>query len=869
MGNSSKITEFTNLKNFNLNTKTVDNKTIIIVLLEGAQAHFDRLWPKYNPQGHMETLQILLRAGVDPSIACPTLEAVTFRNIFALRHMFRRMNISSIIYCISVRDSNGDNLLGAASKSTSAGLSRIVFRASRLERNDTGRAVLNRHLSLTIPEFTLTNEISKTQLETCAGTPEMDILLETLHDLVAQYHVDNPIVVSQPKTSGGGSSTDDNSSSSAIDSSASVSKLSMDEFSSTIIGNYSMRNLSSIILPLLNNRNNAGFTPFLISCAQGRTNAIKKYLSLSKLMNQQSMEFLVHQTILPKAEEVPENILYQPTFAPTGSSCIPIAISRGYVDILKEIYQVMGKDIFRQKIEYNIHNPVSNNLLLCDWTRTLGIVYQPVIKFLESIGACPLDETILTSLWEDDEPAPSSTVSSPSKHPLVPNQPTNELLTSKFYPNVQRKGIQINHFQLTHHTDGGWRALSPSQLESLRLPGTLFDKSSDTVLTPSLCNYGYPIDSLPLDEVITDSKHIYEQCITHSRPFIIEKAFNPTDLFSDSVTTRRRNSNEKYDYITKDKFLRYYDSLPSVLTGDVPYAQSYGSIGKNMNIRTFIDSYMGIGTSSSSKSTAAGGTSTAAGGSKRKLSAATPSERPIRSNSKAKSIKVDNDGTQTVTASDGNATNSTVTDTVQPSYAIGPGSELYLPPYIFDNQVISKQATLFQTYVNWVPVTLGKGKNVTWSNLKQFILGPAYSGAPPHFHLEAVNTLFLGVKLWLLFPPAYASFANDHVLTWYKQTYLNRFNCYTNRTKKMTTDDDSNNEDDHENFLISSSTTFLSSSPSNEKNNKVPDTPILNKDELRVPHYAFIQEPGDLVYIPPLWGHAILNLADSFAIAIE
>ena len=36
-----------------------------------------------------------------------------------------------------------------------------------------------------------------------------------------------------------------------------------------------------------------------------------------------------------------------------------------------------------------------------------------------------------------------------------------------------------------------------------------------------------------------------------------------------------------------------------------------------------------------------------------------------------------------------------------------------------------------------------------------------------------------------------------------------------------------------------------------------------------IPHLALLQGPGDLVYVPETWGHAVLNLADAIAVAIE
>jgi hypothetical protein len=35
------------------------------------------------------------------------------------------------------------------------------------------------------------------------------------------------------------------------------------------------------------------------------------------------------------------------------------------------------------------------------------------------------------------------------------------------------------------------------------------------------------------------------------------------------------------------------------------------------------------------------------------------------------------------------------------------------------------------------------------------------------------------------------------------------------------------------------------------------------------PHYLFLQGPGEAVVLPALWGHAVLNLADSVGVAFE
>ncbi len=44
------------------------------------------------------------------------------------------------------------------------------------------------------------------------------------------------------------------------------------------------------------------------------------------------------------------------------------------------------------------------------------------------------------------------------------------------------------------------------------------------------------------------------------------------------------------------------------------------------------------------------------------------------------------------------------------------------------------------------------------------------------------------------------------------------------------------------------------------------DLPRLDEDHAPL---ECVQETGDLVYIPDMWGHSVLNLADSIGIAYE
>ena len=91
----------------------------------------------------------------------------------------------------------------------------------------------------------------------------------------------------------------------------------------------------------------------------------------------------------------------------------------------------------------------------------------------------------------------------------------------------------------------------------------------------------------------------------------------------------------------------------------------------------------------------------------------------------------------------------------------------------------------------------------------QFYIGPALSGAPGHFHRSAWNFLIYGKKRWFIYPPTEAFYSCQHVWSWWQQQ--------PKPTGAM----------------------------------------------------ECIQYPGDLVFVPDMWGHAVLNLQESVGLAAE
>lgn len=92
----------------------------------------------------------------------------------------------------------------------------------------------------------------------------------------------------------------------------------------------------------------------------------------------------------------------------------------------------------------------------------------------------------------------------------------------------------------------------------------------------------------------------------------------------------------------------------------------------------------------------------------------------------------------------------------------------------------------------------------------QFYMGPPLSGAPVHFHRNAWNLLVYGQKRWFLYPPDRAFYSKQHVWDWWRESYTG------------------------------------------------------SPDALEC-----VQYPGDLVFVPDMWGHAVINLREGVGVASE
>eukprot|EP00043_Microstomoeca_roanoka_P018235 m.194015 g.194015 ORF g.194015 m.194015 type:complete len:169 (-) comp16787_c2_seq5:1448-1954(-) len=96
---------------------------------------------------------------------------------------------------------------------------------------------------------------------------------------------------------------------------------------------------------------------------------------------------------------------------------------------------------------------------------------------------------------------------------------------------------------------------------------------------------------------------------------------------------------------------------------------------------------------------------------------------------------------------------------------------------------------------------------------KQFYLGPAGSGAPMHVHSGAWNALVYGRKHWYLLPPSEAFYSKQH-------------------PREFVQD-------------------------------------ILPELKTRSAVLECIQESGDVLFVPEMWSHAVVNEAESIGLASE
>eukprot|EP01147_Barroeca_monosierra_P005116 gene5116-155_t len=127
--------------------------------------------------------------------------------------------------------------------------------------------------------------------------------------------------------------------------------------------------------------------------------------------------------------------------------------------------------------------------------------------------------------------------------------------------------------------------------------------------------------------------------------------------------------------------------------------------------------------------------------------------------------------------------------------------------YVFDAQVLHAHPTMLDCV--GLPFVANEADQIL---LTQFMIGPAGTGASPHFHGQALNVLIEGTKRWALYPPENAFF---HVMTAHEWFY-------------------------HKHV-----------------------------DRQRTSPIECVQRLGDALFVPYFWGHAVLNEEPVVAVSFE
>ena len=151
------------------------------------------------------------------------------------------------------------------------------------------------------------------------------------------------------------------------------------------------------------------------------------------------------------------------------------------------------------------------------------------------------------------------------------------------------------------------------------------------------------------------------------------------------------------------------------------------------------------------------------------------------------------------------------------------------PLYVFEEMQSKKTDRKEHNLVqNWgsflsdftVPPLFALPENDVWETnkqhppVKQFYVGPRGSGTHPHAHKGAINCMVYGRKRWILIPPEYTDVIPEPLPS---QLFMNE---------------------------------------------TVPELAARN-----VTYFDFVQEAGEVVFVPHMWTHAVYNLEDSVGVA--
>ena len=139
--------------------------------------------------------------------------------------------------------------------------------------------------------------------------------------------------------------------------------------------------------------------------------------------------------------------------------------------------------------------------------------------------------------------------------------------------------------------------------------------------------------------------------------------------------------------------------------------------------------------------------------------------------------------------------------------ALGSIDHIHNPTYIFET--VPPDSPLLDNFRP--PGILNSDLTHISTTKTQFYLGPPLSGVPVQFHRNSWDVLIYGQRRWFVYPPDRAFYSKQHVWEWWKETYKNR----------------------------------------------PPDA------------LECMQYPGDMVFVPDMWGQGVINFRESVGVASE
>jgi tetratricopeptide (TPR) repeat protein len=143
-------------------------------------------------------------------------------------------------------------------------------------------------------------------------------------------------------------------------------------------------------------------------------------------------------------------------------------------------------------------------------------------------------------------------------------------------------------------------------------------------------------------------------------------------------------------------------------------------------------------------------------------------------------------------------------------------SVLNVPPSTYIFQTLPDDSPLLEHFQ--LPTALNTSITEIAMGKIQFYVGGTLSGAPFHFHRSAWNVLIYGKKRWFVSPPKYAFYSRQHVWDWWREKH-----------------------GEHKDETATSSNAI----------------------------WECVQYPGDMIVLPDMWGHAVINLQESVGLASE